>query len=327
MGRESMQPISSFWGEPLGEAYVDSEGVSVAGWIGEEGADSADGKHEAGDSRRRILLGGISSLQDAPEDKGCGRGANTPRPAFASHHCHEQQSHLHIRGCESRGRRLDSESRRDLRGALHRATRGFALLAGSLMLAGCGLFGGAGRLKIGDNSVTPVANAAKPATLETLNAGETIRLSAGSRFIITRFKAVPGVPATKDSPAIAPQPEREVTEINPASDTQWQRTEATVKADSGTVDTSLAAKKIDAQENRILLYGALGMLVGAGIFFWLHYPSPALMCAGGAVILFLCWKMAGLPEWFWATSVLAGAGAAGLYFGHERAERNALPKP
>jgi hypothetical protein len=186
------------------------------------------------------------------------------------------------------------------------------------MLTGCW---GVGRIKAPGVSVQGVKDAGSPAILATSQAGEAVALPDGSRVIKTKTEAIP---ATKDAPA---QPAKEVTEIIPAGPTVYTSTEKTVSASTGTIDTSIAARRIDAAENRILLYGALLMLVAAGVFFWLHYPSPALLCAAAAGVLFLCWKVANLPPWFWGIAVLAGAGAVGLYFGHERGEKNKQPTP
>jgi len=192
-----------------------------------------------------------------------------------------------------------------------------------MFLTGCAAFGGAGKLKIGDNTVTPVANAGKPASLATFNAGEYLPLSAGSRFTITKYKAVAGHPATKDTPAIAPQPEKEVTEIIPASDTQWQKTEASVKADSGAIDQSVALKKVEVGESRPLLYASLACLVGAAFFIWAKYPTPALCCGAAAVVLFMAWKLADLPPWFYVIGLLAAGAGVFLYLGHEKGEKHA----
>jgi hypothetical protein len=197
--------------------------------------------------------------------------------------------------------------------------------AALIFLTGCAWFGGAGKLKIGDNSVTPVANAGKPATLATFNAGEYLPLSAGSRFTITRYKAVAGQPATKDTPAIAPQPEREVTEIVPASDTQWQKTEASVKADSGAIDQSVALKKVEVGESRPLLYASILSALAAGFFVYRAYPTPALACGGASVVFFLAWKISGIPDWFYAVGVACLVGGAALYLGHERGLYTPVP--
>lgn len=318
MGCESIQPISSFGSQPLGGAYLGSEGVSCADRIDEKGTNSPDGKHEADDSRGRILLGGISALQDAPEDKGCGRGANPPRPALASHHRHEQQSHLHIRGREQRGRRLGSESGCDLRGALHRATRSFALFASSLMLVGCGLFGG-GRIALHGLSVQAPKDNGSPATVAKSDAGTVIPLPAGSEVIVVKETALP---ATDKIPA---QPAKEMVTIRPNGPSEYHQTESKTAASTGTIDTSVKEHQIDAQESRPLLYASILAALAAGFFVYRAYPTPAICCGGASVVFFLCWRMADLPPWVAALGLAAIVGGVFLYVGHEKGL--STPKP
>jgi hypothetical protein len=130
--------------------------------------------------------------------------------------------------------------------------------------------------------------------------------------------------ATKETPA---QPAREVTVIKPGAPTEYHKTESIVKADTGTVDTSIAEKKIEAGESRPLLYAALACLAGAGFFIWAKYPTPALCCGAAAIILFLAWKLAGLPEWFYVVGLLAAGAGVFLYIGHEKGEKTAKSAP
>lgn len=187
-----------------------------------------------------------------------------------------------------------------------------------LVLSGCSLM--PARIKAKGVTVQGVKDAGSPANLATSSAGTVIPLPEGSKVTVTKESAVA---ATKETPA---QPAKEVTEIRPAGPTEYRKTEETVKADTGTVDTSVRKHEIDAEETRPLLYGAMALAVATGVFFWLKYPSPALMCAAGSVILFLAWKVSGLPSWFWVLAVVAGGGAAGLYFGHNRGLHEPVPK-
>lgn len=203
----------------------------------------------------------------------------------------------------------------------HKAAVSVVVVLGFLC-GGCqqlGLGFNRGKISIPGANVQSVPDAGKPATASSSQTGIAIALAAGSRVVVTKYGAIP---ATAETPAV---PEREETVIYPAGPTEYRKNESTVRADTGTVDTSIAAKKLEAQENRILLYGALAMVVAAGAFFWLHYPSPALMCGGAAVILFLAWKVSGMPDWFWGLAVLAGAGGIGLYFGHRRGLYEPVP--
>lgn len=189
-----------------------------------------------------------------------------------------------------------------------------------LLIILCLLAAGCSRIpfiKSGEVSVTGTKDAGTPATLNTLNAGEDIKLKAGSKVIITRYKGVAAKPATADSPAVAAQPEREVTEIIPAGDTQWQRTEARVSADTGTVDTSVRKSQIEAEERRPLLYAAIAAVVAGLGFMYVRFQALAVMCFIGAGAFFCAWKMAEISPWVGGLFLVAAV--AGFAF-YKRAE-------
>jgi uncharacterized membrane protein AbrB (regulator of aidB expression) len=146
--------------------------------------------------------------------------------------------------------------------------------------------------------------------------------------VVTKIEAMQFIPATVGRPEQAAQPAKEITEVVLAASSVWTKTDETVKAQTGTVDNSVAIRRVEAEESRILLYVAMACMVMAGVFFWLHFPSPAMLCVGSAVVLFLAWKVSNLPPWFYAIAVAAVAIGAGLYFGYTRGEKDAAhPKP
>ncbi len=186
----------------------------------------------------------------------------------------------------------------------------FLTILSLLGLCGCSWL--PAKIKSGATTVTAVKDAGKPATLETGDKGESLPIPAGSSLTVTKVEAMPA------APNVPAQPAREVTEVHLTEPTVWTRTEKTVKADTGTVDTSVALKKVETAESRVLLYAALAAMLGAGVFVYLHYPTPAMMCAGAAVVLFIAWKVAGMPDWLWGVGAAALGGAVFLYIGHER---------
>lgn len=196
---------------------------------------------------------------------------------------------------------------------------GAVILAWVLFITGCGTIA---RIKAGPVQVSGVKDGT-PTTLATSTAGESVALPAGSSVVITERLAVPAQPATVNAPAMPAQPALVVTEIRPAAATEWRKTASTVTADTGGVDVSIAAKKVDAAEARPLLYAALACMAAAGFFVWASYPTPAIACAAAAAVFFMAWKMTGLPDWFWALGLLAAGVGAALYFGHERGEKSA----
>ncbi len=181
-----------------------------------------------------------------------------------------------------------------------------------VLLSGCALFHGVPKIKVGGSTVTAPKDNGKPATLATTEAGTSVVLPAGSTVTVTKVEAVP---ATQTAAA---QSAKEITTISPAGPTEYIHKEATVSAQTGTVDTSLASKRIDAEESRPLLYGAILAALAAGVFVYLHYPTPAICCGGASVVFFLAWKMSGLPDWFWALGLAGIAAGVAMYFAHER---------
>lgn len=194
------------------------------------------------------------------------------------------------------------------------------IIIACLMLPGCALFNRGGAIKSGGVTVQAQPDAGKPATLATAEAGTSMAIPAGSVVRVTQTEAQP---ATKDRPAT---PSTTVTEIVPSAHTEIRHTEKTVKADSGTVDTSIAMKKIDAAESRVLLYAALACVVAAGFFIWAQYPTPAMACGAGAIIFFLSWKLSDLPEWFYVAGAVVVAAGVAIYFGHKRGLYEPVPK-
>lgn len=193
------------------------------------------------------------------------------------------------------------------------------LFIACLLLTGCQLFNRGGAIKSGGVTVQAQPDAGKPATLSTAEAGTSMAIPAGSVIKVTQTDAQP---ATKDKPAT---PAVTVTEIVPSAPTEIRHTEKTVQADSGTVDTSVAMKKIEAAESRVLLYAAIGCALAAGFFVWAQYPTPAIACGVGAVVLFMAWKLSDLPDWFYVIGLLAAAGGVAIYLGHKRGLYEPVP--
>lgn len=206
--------------------------------------------------------------------------------------------------------------------------RGLAFLPvlGILALTGCSL-PNRGAIKAGGVSVMSPMEAGSPATLAKTDAGTTIALPAGSSVIVTKTAPVAAIAATKDAPAVKAEPAKEVTEIKPNGATEYHHAESTVKAETGTVDTSIRKHKIDAAESRILLYAAIAASIGAGLFVYIKYPTPAICCGVASIVFFLAWKLSDLPDWFYVIGVIAAAGGFFLWRGHEKGEAHAAQPP
>jgi len=187
------------------------------------------------------------------------------------------------------------------------------IIIAALLVTGCGWFGPA-KISSGGTTVQGVRDAGKPATLSTSTAGETVSLPQGSKVTVTETAATSAAPAVS------------VTEITPAGPSEWRKTESTVRADTGTVDTSVATRKIAAAESRPLLYASIAATLAACFFVWASYPTPAICCGVAAGVFFLAWQVSGLPSWFWALGLAAICIGGALYLGHERGEKDSKPK-
>jgi len=176
-----------------------------------------------------------------------------------------------------------------------------------------------GSIKTPVGSVVGVKDAGKAATIDSSNAGEVLEIPKGTTVVVTKTEAVPATAKTPFMPAA------EKFEYKFESPTTWKRTEAKVNASTGTTDTTIATKRIEAEESKPLLYAAMAAMVGVGIFMWLQYPTAAFICGGASVVFFLAWKVSGLPDWFWVVGAIGLAAAAFLYLGHEKGEKTITP--
>jgi len=187
------------------------------------------------------------------------------------------------------------------------------LVLSCLLLSGCALFNRGGKISTGGVTVTAQPDAGKPATLSTAEAGTSMAIPAGSTIKVTQTEATPASPATT------------VTEIVPSAPTEIRHTEKKVNADSGTVDTSVALKKIEAAESRVLLYAAIVAALAAGFFVWASYPTPAIACGVASAVFFMAWKLSDLPDWFYVLGAVAAAAGIAIYFGHKRGLYEPVP--
>lgn len=190
-------------------------------------------------------------------------------------------------------------------------------------MSGCALWR-IGKIKAPGIAVTGVPDAGKAAVLDSDTSAASLPIPAGSTLTLTKFEAMRAIPATDTTPEVKAQPAREVTEIVLSKPTEWRKNETKVHADTGTVDTSIAQHRIDAAENRFLLWASLAAMGAAGLFLYLKYPTPAFICGGAAVVLFAAWKLAGLPPWFHVIGISAIVGAFALWRGHVRGENDGV---
>jgi hypothetical protein len=159
-----------------------------------------------------------------------------------------------------------------------------------LFLSGCGTVG---RIALPGVKVQGVKDAGTPATIAKSDAGVSVPLPEGSRLIKTEYAALP---ATEKEPA---QPAKTVTEIIPGGASQYTETKASIRAETGTVDTSVRKHEIDVQDRSKLLWVAIACGV-AGIVARSLVPAwPAISngLLGAAAVAGLAWKVAEIPAW------------------------------
>ncbi len=180
--------------------------------------------------------------------------------------------------------------------------------------SGCGVFRGLPKIRVGETTVTAPADAGRPATLATSDAGTTMSIPAGSTVKVTTTEAQPATASVAAKPAVT------ITEIVPTKDTLIQHTEKRIQADTGTVDTSVAVRRIDAQERRPLLYCSIVAAVAGLGFMYVRFQAIAVMCFIGSGAFFLAWRMSEISPWVGGLFLVAAV--AGFAF-YKRAEWDA----
>lgn len=184
-------------------------------------------------------------------------------------------------------------------------------------LSGCAWMGGAGRISLPGVSVKGVKDAGSPAQVATSQTGVSIALPKGSRIVKREIKGLGYRPATKTSTEQKETPAVTETEIIPGGETTYVQTESSVKADTGTVDTSVKNHEIDVEAKKPLLYASIVCALLAGFFVYRAYPTPAICAGAASIVFFLAWHIE-LPGWVAAIALAAVVGGGFLYIGHER---------
>jgi len=176
---------------------------------------------------------------------------------------------------------------------------GIALILAVLLvvyLSGCKTVG---RIRDGKTLITGVADAGKPATLATGESKQEVIIPAATPVSVTKIEAVP---ATDTTPF---QPAREVFSFTPPKETRWQAVSSTLRADTGTVDTSVAKHRIDVAERRWLLWTAIACGIG-GLVLKSMLPAWPGLSNGlllAALLAAVAWKLADVPAWLWLVAI------------------------
>lgn len=187
-----------------------------------------------------------------------------------------------------------------------------------LVLSGCALF--KGRIKAGGVTVNGVADG-NGASLASDKSAAVLPLPAGSKLTVTKWEPVAWQPATGTRPEVKSQPAREVTEVTLSRDTQWRKDETKIVADTGTIDTTVAVRRLEIAERKWLLWAAIACAVG-GLVVKASFPAWPSISNGlllAAVAAGAAWKLSDIPAWTW----LAVIGVAVLLvMGYKRREKD-----
>lgn len=170
------------------------------------------------------------------------------------------------------------------------------------------------RLKLPSVEVTAPKEVGKPGEASEVTEKTGFRVPANSRISVIRTEPLP-----KEGVLLPGKTEWTVELPEP---TDFVQEAKAIKASTGTVDTTLASKRIEAAERRWLLFTAIGCAIGAILARALvpswHSISNGLFLA--AAVAGVSWKVSELPAWLWAVGlVMAGL----LVLGYKRAEWDA----
>lgn len=169
-------------------------------------------------------------------------------------------------------------------------------------------------ITLGKASVTGVADAGKPATLTQGKTKTSFVVPAGTQMQQVKVEATPTTPA------------KETITWNFTAPTKFETDASTLKADTGTVDTSVAQHKVDVASRQPLLYFAGVCLLACLTMMYFDHPTAAMMCGAASGIVFAAWRMPDLPEWFWMVGVACVVGGLCLAFGHAKATKQLTAK-
>lgn len=157
-------------------------------------------------------------------------------------------------------------------------------------------------------AVIGVPDAGKPATLTSGESRTGFRVPANSRLTVTKTEAAPDAPA------------REVSVWEFSAPTQFEQVSSSILANTGTVDTVVATRRIDAEERRWLLWAGIGaVLVGIVLMAnpYVRWPLGGALIAGAGGLFIFAHQT---PAVF-TVAVCVGVLAVGIIGGSELMER------
>ena len=184
----------------------------------------------------------------------------------------------------------------------------FLLVLTSLCLGACTHLPS---IKIGKDRVAAPRDAGSPATLNKDEVKTTLDVPADTIVTTTQVAAVPATASTPFLPA------RTTTEWRFLQPTKFEQLATGLLASTGTVDTTVAKHRIEAEERRPLLYCAIIATVAGLGFMYVRFQAIAVMSFLAAGAFFLAWRMSEISPWVGGLFLVASV--AGFAF-YKRAE-------
>jgi hypothetical protein len=189
----------------------------------------------------------------------------------------------------------------------------YAVLLLPFLLLGCSTWG-LPKIRLGNTTVAAPKDVGTAGTIARDEERTTVTFPAGTEATVTDVAAQP---ATQDRPAT---PAQRITKFTLPAPTPFELFKTGERASTGTIDTTVASKRIDAASKAPLLYAAIVCLGAAVVCLILKWPAIALLCGIGGVCFGLAWKLADIPAWVGGLFLVAAA--AGFFF-YNRAEKDA----
>jgi len=188
--------------------------------------------------------------------------------------------------------------------------RYFTAIAFVLFLAACSPLP---RIRIGKAEVQAPKDTGTPATMAKGEVRTGLAIPPNTKVSIVKVEAIP---ATADTPA---RPATQTLTFDFSQASEFIETANTLAASTGTIDTTVAKKRIETESKAPLLWAGIACLGAGVVLFIFKWPGPALLCGIGSGTFFAAWKIADIPWW---AGLFAVGAAVFLIVGYIKSQRD-----
>lgn len=185
-----------------------------------------------------------------------------------------------------------------------------------LLLAGCSTFLRP-VARVGDSKAIAPRDNGTPAVVDSGKNVTRVPIPANTRMVVVEEQAMPATETESAKPATT------TLKFDFSEPTSFERASTNVVASTGAIDTTVAKHRIDVEGRKVLLYAAIAATALAIGLFVAKWPTPALASGVGAVVFFLSYQLAGLPQWFWMVGAAVILAGIAIMLGYKRAEWDA----